>query len=262
MGGASSGPGPTPPAGAGEGEATQTYWGRTPATPRRLPDPANPTRHPPTEVVQPHPPTEIAQPYMATEVVRPHPPTEVGQPYLPTDVAPPPPSGDVIRYGPGVPATPPASQAGLTAERVWRTGRSPESHRRPPRLRRRLGAALTVILLAASGAVLYLRFHHAPFHVTRVAISQQTQTGCGVDVTGQITTNGSAGTVSYQWLFPPDRQPPQPLSQSVVAGQHAVYVTVAVQGKGHGSASQTVILQVLGPEHLATVPTAVVVSCR
>jgi hypothetical protein len=79
-------------------------------------------------------------------------------------------------------------------------------------------------------------------------------------VTGQITTNGSAGTVSYQWLFRPDRQAPQPLSQSVVAGQHAVYVTVAVEGTGHGSASQTVTLQVLGPDP-GSDSTAVVINC-
>jgi hypothetical protein len=108
--------------------------------------------------------------------------------------------------------------------------------------------------------VLYLRFHHAPFHVNGVVISQQTRTGCGVNVTGRITTNGSAGTVSYQWLFRPDRQPPQPLNQSVTAGQRAVYVTVAVEGSGHGSASRTVTLQVLGPDRWNT-STAVVVSC-
>ena len=67
--------------------------------------------------------------------------------------------------------------------------------------------------------------------------------------TGRIATNGSAGTVSYQWLFRPQSQAPQPLSQSVVAGQGAVYVTVAVQGQGQGSAAQTVTLQVLGPRH-------------
>jgi len=117
-----------------------------------------------------------------------------------------------------------------------------------------------VILLAASGVVLYLRFHHAPFRVTGVAITQQVHTGCGVEVTGRITTNGSAGTVSYQWLLPPDRQPPQTLSQSVVAGQDAVYVTVAVEGQGHGSVSQAVTLQVLGPDP-GTASEDVVISC-
>jgi len=104
-----------------------------------------------------------------------------------------------------------------------------------------------VILLAAAGAVLWLRFHHAPFNVTGVAITQQAKTTCGVDVTGRISTNGSAGTVSYQWVFRPQTEAPQPLSQTVIAGQHAVYVTVAVEGQGHGSATQEVTLDVLGP---------------
>jgi hypothetical protein len=123
-----------------------------------------------------------------------------------------------------------------------------------------LSSALTVILLVASVVVLYLRFHHAPFHVTAVVISQQTRIKCGVDVTGRITTNGSAGTVSYQWLFQPDQEPPQPLSQSVTAGQQAVYVTVAVEGSGHGSALRTVTLQVLGPDP-RNAATAVAISC-
>lgn len=117
-----------------------------------------------------------------------------------------------------------------------------------------------MILLAASGIVLYLRVYHPPFHVTGVAISQRTRAGCGVDVTGRIATNGGAGTVSYQWLFQPGLGAPQPLSQSVIAGQQAVYVTVAVEGSGHGRASQTVTLQVLGPDPM-NASTAVVVSC-
>jgi hypothetical protein len=166
----------------------------------------------------------------------------------------------IVRYGPGVPATPPASQAALTAEAIWRTARLPEPPRRRARLRRTLGTALTVILLAASAVVLYLRFHHAPFHVTGAVMSEQAKTGCQVDVTGRITTNGSAGTISYQWLLRPDRQQPPPLVQSVAAGQHAVTVTVAVQGQGHGSTSQTVTLRILGPDP-RTESTAVAMSC-
>jgi hypothetical protein len=196
----------------------------------------------------------------------PHPATQAGAPRLPTEIAvPPQPKGpvvppEVVRYGPGVPATSPPGQAGLTAEQVWRTGQAPAQRPRRARLGRLAGTALTVILLAASGLVLYLRFHHAPFHVTSAAVTQQRRTGCGVDVTGRITTNGSAGTISYQWEFQPGGQPPQPLSQSVAAGQHIVYVTVAVQGSGHGSASQRVTLQVLGPDPVS-VPAAVTVSC-
>jgi hypothetical protein len=190
----------------------------------------------------------------------------------PPEAAPPPyassprpdaaPASGVQRYGPGVP---PASQAEVAAESVWRTGRRPEPpprQRRLRQLRRVLGLALTVILLAAAGIVLYLRFFdHPAFHVTGVSIVQQAKAGgCTVNVTGRIDTNGSAGTVSYQWVFRPQTQPPQPLSQSVVAGQHAVYVTVAVEGQGHGSATQQVTLDVLGPD-TGTDSKNVTISC-
>jgi hypothetical protein len=236
------GPGPAVPAGAGDGEATQSFAGGDPVTRSWLADPANPPPQVPTEAVPPRPVTEAVPHRVATEAVPLRPPAEV------------------VRYGPGVPASPSAGQGGLTAERIWRTGHPPVAFRRPRRLRRLFGSALTVILLAASGMVLYLRFHHAPFHVTGVVISQQTRTRCGVDVTGRITTNGSAGTISYQWLFQPDQQPPQPLSQSVTAGQQAVYVTTALEGSGHGSATRTVTLQVLGPDP-GSASTAVVVRC-
>jgi hypothetical protein len=259
---------------------------RPPGPPPEVRPPAPPTevRPPAPEVRPPPPPTPVRPPAVATEVRPPAPATEVRPPAPATEVGPAwaataagqrrprpeigprpeirpfqPPTG-IVRYGPGVPAGPSAQQPGLSAERVWRTGQPDVPGRRRPRLRRLLGSSLTVILLAASGVVLYLRFHHAPFHVTGVVISQQTRTGCGVDVTGRIATNGAAGTVSYQWLFQPGQQPPQPLSQSVIAGQHAVYVTVAVQGSGHGRASQTVTLQVLGPDP-GNASTAVVINC-
>jgi hypothetical protein len=127
-------------------------------------------------------------------------------------------------------------------------------------MRRVAGAALTVILLLAAAVVLFLRFHHAPFHVSGVAFTQETKTTCGVNVTAKIDTNGSAGTVSYQWVFQPQVQAPQPQNQSVTSGQHAVYVTVAVEGEGHGTASQAVTLQVLGP-NTESETTHVSVSC-
>ena len=166
---------------------------------------------------------------------------------------------EIVRYGPGLPDTPAGGQAELTAERVWRP-RSPVGPRRLGRVRRLAGSALTLILLAASCVVLYLRFHHAPFQVTGAAITQHAAAGCTVEVTGRIATNGSAGTVSYQWIFGTGQQTPQPLTQSATAGQHAVYVTVAMQGSGHGRASQLVTLQVLSPAFRA-VSVATVVDC-
>jgi hypothetical protein len=174
--------------------------------------------------------------------------------------APPQSASDVLRYGPGVPA----SQAGAAAESVWRTGHRaepPPRQRRLRQVRRVLGSALTVILLVAAGVVVWLRFFdHSPFHVTKVSIIQETKTACGENVTGEIATNGSAGTVSYQWVFKPQTQAPQPLSQSVTAGQHDVLVTVSVQGQGHGAAAQTVTLDVLGPDP-RTASADVTISC-
>ena len=176
-----------------------------------------------------------------------HPPTEVesqsaAEPAEPQVAAAP---GDLVRYGPGVPADPPAASAGLTAERVWRGGGTPGPRRRRTRLGQILGWALTVILLAASGVLLYLRFHHVPLQVTGVAIVGSGSTACSLTVTGQITTNGGQGTVTYRWLFPTG--PPATEQQSVSAGQSTVNVHVQIDGTGHGMAPQRVWLQVLSP---------------
>jgi hypothetical protein len=236
----SSEPGPAPTVPAAGSEATRTLADRQPP----VDDPAGPAAHIPTEGVPPRTPTEVVRPGPEVPVTLTADqaglmPRHAGHGGLPPEI---------VRYGPGVPAVPPAGGAELTAEHVWRNTRPAGPSRPWARLARISGWALTVILLAASGVLLYLRFHHVPLQVTRVAIVQQTANGCGVDVTGRIATNGSAGTVSYQWLFRPGLQSPQPLSQSVVAGQHAMYVTVAVEGQGQGSASQTVTLQVLSPD--------------
>jgi hypothetical protein len=221
----------------------------------------------PTEIEHLDPPTHAGSTYQAPRT-GPGEPAAAGPPYVPVrarsadqparavraDPAP-----KLTGYGPGV-RPPPPTRAMHTAERIWRAGHANEPPRRPRRWRGRASAALTVVLLAASAVVLYLRFHHAPFHVTGAAIIQRTPSGCGVDVTGQISTNGAAGTVFYQWLFQPDRQAPQPLSTSVAAGQNAVYVTVAVQGSGRGSASRTITLQVLGPD-LQAASTSVTLRC-
>jgi hypothetical protein len=198
----------------------------------------------------------------AAPTVPPVPPTgpDPGSPLaphqFPSTAAPPSHAPELVRYGPGVPP----SQAGVSAEQVWRTGQIPDPPRRPVRVRRLASLALTVILLAAAGVLLFLRFHHTPFHVTGAPTLSSAQNGCTVNVTGQIPTNGSSGTISYQWVFTPQSGAPQPLSQSVVSGQHDVFVTVAVQGQGHGTASEQVTLQILGPNQEST-SNVVKVSC-
>jgi hypothetical protein len=249
-------PDPAPPAGSTDGEATQTTPGRDQASRPQSADPASTSAYPLTETASPHEPTDVVRHGPGVPVSLPA--GRAGQ--MPEAAWLADQSPEIVRYGPGVPATRPAGQAELTAERVWHISGPRRPSLRQARLGRLAGWALTVILLAASGVVLYLRFHHAPVRVTGVALTQQTSNACGVDVTGRITTNGSAGTVLYQWLLPPGPQPSQPLSQPVVAGQDAVYVTVTVEGQGHGSASQPVTLQVIAPDPGTASETALI-SC-
>ena len=239
-------PGPMPPTIPPGQMPTYLASGRPPVDAPPHQPPANvPPYQPPASAAPYQAPGSMA-PYQAPGSAAPYQASASGASYQASASGA---SSDVVRYGPGVPAAAGASQAGVTAEQVWRTGRLPEAPRRKGRMRRTLGSALTVVLLIAAGVVLYLRFHHAAFSVSSVTITSKDKTGCGVNVTGRIDTNGAAGTVSYQWVFQPQPpgQAPQPLSDSVVSGQHSVYVTVAVQGTGHGSTSQEVTLQVLGP---------------
>jgi hypothetical protein len=256
MGDGSQGSFPTLPPGEGGNGTKGVFSGREPAT---QPLPANPpTVDPPTVDLPPQPAT-IMKPVQPQAAGAPHEPVtdrprSGGGPTRPPSGAPSTaPSrspSEVSRFGPGVPASA-ASAAGVSAESVWRTGQRPGAPPRQQRLRRvrrALGSVVTVVLLVAAGVVVWLRFFdHPSLGITGVAITGQTTSGCTVDVTGQIKTNGSGGTVSYQWVFQPQTQAPQPLNQTVVSGQHAVYVTVAVEGQGHGSAAQKVTLDVLGP---------------
>ena len=96
--------------------------------------------------------------------------------------------------------------------------------------------------------------------MTGVAITGVTS-GCTVDVTGRISTTGGAGVISYEWTFQPQLIAPQPMSQSVAAGQTAVYVTAAIDGQQHGSLAQTVTLRVLGPGSGSQASAHAVISC-
>ena len=108
--------------------------------------------------------------------------------------------------------------------------------------------------------MIYLRLHHPPLGVTGVAITEVSN-GCTVHLTGRIDTTGGAGTVSYEWTFQPQLATPKPLSQSVSAGQSAVYVTAAVEGQGRGSVAQTATLRVLGPGQPRDASAHLVISC-
>jgi hypothetical protein len=162
----------------------------------------------------------------------------------------------ITRRGPGVPAPPPDSQPEPGGEEVLRAA----SPARPRRAWRLAGTVLTVALLVASVVVIYLRLHHGPLAVTKVAISRQVKTGCMMNVTGLISTSGGSGTISYQWVLAAQPSPAQTLHVSVPGGQSGAYVSVAIEGQGHGSLAQAVILRVLSPGHEST-SARVVINC-
>src|ERR1700722_1072241 len=261
------------------GEGSSGPGGATPGSPEReaatQPNPVQPAYQPtyipprPGESTMPPAPGADGTPPPPPAIDGPHQPaTIVARPsagtHRPTDRAPQPaPSGPPWERPPGA-ASQEGAPGGAPPERASggaAGGAPPQSQGRLRQMRRVLGSALTVILLVAAGVVVWLRFfHHSPFHVTKVSITQETKTACGENVTGEIATNGSAGTVSYQWVFKPQTQAPQPLSQSITAGQHDVFVTVSVQGQGHGAAVQKVTLDVLGPDP-GTDSTDVTINC-
>ena len=221
--------------------------------PGRAPGGEDPAAHPATEALWPDVADEAGWQHTATARGGPlsgSAPAFPGQADSPNsrDFRPQGPDLAEERYGPGVPGSAPADgQGAVSAEEVWRNGRLPGPPPRRGRWWRRGGTALTAALLIACGVLVYLRLHHEPLTVTGVTITSQVKNGCGVDITGRIGTSGGAGTVSYQWVFTPQVTAPHPLSQSVTAGQPAVYVTVSDQGTGHGQLTQQVTLQVLGP---------------
>jgi hypothetical protein len=238
---------------SGNGEAGRVVPGREPVTRPRPGDVAGLPSNLPTGVMWPQSNDAVASGQPVTKSAPPRSrPTDMSV-QSPIAAVP----GDMVRYGPGVPAAPPAAGAALKTERAWRRGPTAPRNR-GARLRRILGYALTVILLAASGVLFYLRFHHAPLDVTRVAIVRSGDAACRVTVRGQISTNGGPGMVTYQWLFPVG--PPVTLHQSVSAGQTTVDVQVMVDGSGHGTAPQRIWLRVLRPERRAA-SEYVLVSC-
>jgi hypothetical protein len=263
MGDGSAGSARTPPPSEGGGEITHApFLDESPTQPLWM-NVFQPGNQPVTGVA-PWPPAMNGSATIAP-ARRPEAATGPSEPVAGPPAAPPPRPHEVLRYGPGVPVRPAGTASvavgAAAAASAWQTGQRAGPDPRRVRRRRLLGLALTVILLIAAAVVAWLRFFdHPAFGVTGVTLTKQVRTSCGMDVTGRIATNGSAGTISYQWVFQPQAQAPQPQSQSVVSGQHDVYVTVAIEGQGHGSATQAVTLDVLGPE-TGTASTRVTISC-
>lgn len=113
-------------------------------------------------------------------------------------------------------------------------------------------AVSLVILVVALVLSLFAFLHRRPdFRVTGVdlVVVDGAQVGCDttVDLTGTIGTDGTAGTVDYQWLRG-DGQSSEVLHEHLSANQRSVVVHFRWTFTGKGSYQAHVTLQVLAPQ--------------
>ncbi|MER7419184.1 hypothetical protein ABT346_20780 [Micromonospora peucetia] len=164
------------------------------------------------------------------------------------------PVGGEVRFGPGVPTTPPPAPvwpAPPTRRRsAWRTVTSV------------LSTLLTVALLAAVGLYLWQRI--SPLEVTGVTVTAPRPAGerCDVtvDVVATVSTNGRAGQIRYQWLRS-GSAPGSLLTERVGRGQRTVELTLRWSFSGVGSTTETATVNITSPSPVQA-QTPVSYDCR
>ncbi|MEW2379738.1 hypothetical protein AB0883_27040 [Micromonospora sp. NPDC047812] len=163
--------------------------------------------------------------------------------------------GGEVRFGPGVPATPPPAPAWPVPapprrRPVWRTVTSV------------LSTLLTVALLAVVGLYLWQRI--SPLEVTgvTVAVPQPAGDRCDVtvDVVATVSTNGRAGEIRYQWLRT-GSAPGSLLTERVGRGQRTVELTLRWTFSGVGTTTETATVNITSPAPVQA-ETPVSYDCR
>lgn len=195
-------------------------------------------------------------------------PTMVGGPLAPTyniaeargtDEIRPLGPGEYRHFGPGVPGA--AAVGAVGAGAAWR-GEVPVAE--PKRKRRKGGWLLATIVLIVVLAILawWYKFG-APIKVTAATAHAQTASvTCGQTETiiGTLTTNGDAGTVTYQWTRSDGTQSAQ-LQQHFAKGEHSANVSLLWTFSGQGTVNATATLNVISPSS-TTAATSFTYSCK
>ncbi|MGC4889924.1 hypothetical protein [Micromonospora sp. DT227] len=150
--------------------------------------------------------------------------------------------GGELRFGPGVPATPPPAPAWPAA-----------SPARPPRpVWRRvvsvLSTLLTAALLVTVGLYLWQRLRPLEIEQVAVAVPRPAGVACDVtvDVVATVRTNGRAGTIRYQW-FRSDAPPGALLAERVGSGQRTATLTLRWTFSGVGATTGTATVNIVEP---------------
>ncbi|MBQ1068581.1 hypothetical protein [Micromonospora sp. D75] len=158
----------------------------------------------------------------------------------PSGVPAPAPGGE-LRFGPGVPVTPPPAPPWPTAPPI-----------RPRPVWRRVVSVLSTLLTAALLLTvgLYLWQRLRPMEVEQVSVAANRPAGVACDVTvdvvATVRTNGRAGTIRYQW-FRSDGPPGAVLTERVGSGQHTATLTLEWTFSGVGTTVGTATVTIIEP---------------
>ncbi|MFI2713348.1 hypothetical protein ACH495_24810 [Micromonospora sp. NPDC018662] len=149
--------------------------------------------------------------------------------------------GGEVRFGPGVPVTPPSAPAWpvappVRARPVWR------------RVVSVLSTVLTAALLVAVGLYLWQRLRPLEVEQVSVAVPRPAGVACDVtvDVVATVRTNGRAGTIRYQW-FRSDAPPGALLTERVGGGQRTATLTLRWTFSGVGATTGTATVNIVEP---------------
>ncbi|WP_431935272.1 hypothetical protein [Micromonospora sp. RP3T] len=150
-----------------------------------------------------------------------------------------PPPGGELRFGPGVPATPPPAPAWPAVppgRPVWR------------RVVSVLSTLLTAALLVTVGLYLWQRLRPLEIEQVAVAVPRPAGVACDVtvDVVATVRTNGRAGTIRYQW-FRSDAPPGALLTERVGSGQRTATLTLRWTFSGVGATTGTATVNIVEP---------------
>ncbi|MBU8861057.1 MULTISPECIES: hypothetical protein [unclassified Micromonospora] len=162
--------------------------------------------------------------------------------------------GGELRFGPGVPATPPPAPPWPTAPPI----RPRPAWRRVVSV---LSTLLTVVLLLAVGLYLWQRLRPLEVEGVTVAVPRPAGVACDVtvDVVATVHTNGRGGTIRYQW-FRSDAPPGAVLSERVGSGQQTAALTLKWTFTGVGTTTGIATVNIVEPA-TAQASTRVVYRC-
>ncbi|WP_433280445.1 hypothetical protein [Micromonospora sp. CA-244673] len=150
--------------------------------------------------------------------------------------------GGELRFGPGVPATPPPAPA-------WPA--MPPARRSRPVWRRVvsvLSTLLTAALLVAVGLYLWQRLRPLEVEGVTVAVPRPPGVACDVtvDVVATVRTNGRGGVIRYQW-FRSDAPPGGLLTERVGRGQRTATLTLKWTFSGVGATTGIATVNIIEP---------------